>query len=127
MPDIQVCQATLGMTPHPGSKPVVCLPAPGPSRPAVSCNQRGHDPDDCDPRCSLYGLTRNDCGFDPPGLLQSFWARPSDDCDPPADDCGSLQVPAKAELDALAAQITADEAKFAELAAGVAALKAAGL
>src|SRR5690242_18608931 len=51
-------------------------------KPAVSCNQRGHDPDDCDPRCSLYGLSRNDCGSGPSAPLQSFWARPSDDCDP---------------------------------------------
>ena len=29
MPDIQVCQAAFGTTLHPGSKPVLCLPAPG--------------------------------------------------------------------------------------------------
>ena len=54
MPDIRVCQAAFGTTPHPGSKPVVCLTAPGSLQPAVSCNQRGHDPDDCDPSGSLY-------------------------------------------------------------------------
>jgi len=82
MPDIPVCQAAFGTTPHPGSKPVVCLTAPGSLQPAVSCNQRGHDPDDCDPSGSLYGLIRNDCGSGPSDLVQSFWARPSDDCDP---------------------------------------------
>src|SRR3954454_24328222 len=51
-------------------------------KPAVSCNQRGHNPDDCDPSCSLYELSRNDCGSGPSDLLQSFWAPPSDDCDP---------------------------------------------
>src|SRR3954452_21367818 len=71
-----------GTARRPGSKPVVFLPAPGPPKPAVSGNQRGHDPDDCDPSCSLYGLTRNDCGSGRSALLQSFWARPSDDCAP---------------------------------------------
>src|SRR3954453_10322620 len=53
-----------------------------PPQAAVSCNQRGHNPDDCDPSGSLYGLSRNDCGSGPSDLVQSFWAQSSDDCDP---------------------------------------------
>ena len=37
---------------------------------AVRCNQRGHDRDDCDSSCSLYGLSCNDCGSDPSTPLQ---------------------------------------------------------
>ena len=41
-----------GTGPSPGSKPVVCLP----TQPQLRCNQRGHEADDCDPSCSLYGF-----------------------------------------------------------------------
>ena len=36
MPDIRVCQAACGTTPHPGRKPVVCLSAPKPPSVAIS-------------------------------------------------------------------------------------------
>ena len=61
--------------PAAGSKPVVCLPALG-------CNDRENDPDDCDPRCSLYAPSCNDCGSGPPKPVQCIWAPLSDDCDP---------------------------------------------
>lgn len=35
-------------------KPVVSVPAPASVLLAAPCNQRGHNPDDCDPSCSLY-------------------------------------------------------------------------
>lgn len=59
--------ATLnGIDPTVGKEAVVSLPGD----PAVPCNQRGHDPDDCDPSCSLYALSCSDCGSDPSGPLQ---------------------------------------------------------
>ena len=38
--------------------------------PALSCNQCGHDPDDCDLSCSLYAPSCSDCGSDPSGPVQ---------------------------------------------------------
>jgi hypothetical protein len=63
---------------HAGTKPVVFLPA---SR-RLSCNERAHGADDCDPVCNERAPSCNERGPDPESRLQSAWARRPDVCDP---------------------------------------------
>src|SRR4051794_6024799 len=89
MPDIQVCQAAFGTARYPGSKPVVCLPAPSPPSVAMS---PGTTPMIAIPVATFMGP------------VAMFGGSPRQFCCnhlghgrpmiaiPPADDCGSLQI-----------------------------------
>src|SRR3954469_20047077 len=89
MPDIPVCQAAFGTTPHPGSKPVVCLTAPSPPSVAISV---GTTPMIAIPVAAFMSSVAMIVGPAPQTCCNHFGLRRPMIAIPTADDCGSLQL-----------------------------------
>ena len=89
MSDIRVCQAACGTTPHPGSKPVVCLPAPKPPSVAISV---GTTPMIAIPGAAFMGSVAMIVGSTRQVCCNHFGHGRPMIAIPTADDCGSLQL-----------------------------------
>src|ERR1051325_2416096 len=92
MPDIRVCQAACGTTPHPGSKPVVCLPASGHPRPPSVAISMGTAPMIAIPGAAFMGSVAMIVGSTRQVCCNHFGHGRPMIAIPPADDCGSLQL-----------------------------------
>src|SRR6185369_6593312 len=94
MPDIRVCQAACGTTPHPGSKPVVCLPASGHPRPPSVAISMGTAPMIAIPGAAFMGSVAMIVGSTRQVCCNHFGHGRPMIAIPPADVCGSLQITA---------------------------------
>ena len=90
MPDIRVCQAACGTTPHPGSKPVVCLPASGHPRPPSVAISMGTAPMIAIPGAAFMGSVAMIVGSTRQVCCNHFGHGRPMIAIPPADVCGSL-------------------------------------
>src|SRR4051794_22398779 len=89
MLEIRGCQVAFATARHPGSKPVVCLPAPGPPIVAISV---GTTPMIAIPVAAFMGSLAMIVGPAPQPCCNHFGHGRPMIAIPAADDCGSLHL-----------------------------------